>query len=176
MQRQKQYWTKRWSCSAKIGNDVHSSASISATRKLERPSSRVAAHAGKILLALIVMAAPIVWYAYSYDIYSNGFRVGIVTKFSEKGVIWKTWEGEMNLGGTRTAETGRGRTNITLNLWEFSLDNQRMRGENLERLKSILLEAQDSGKSVKVQCTQEVFVAPWRADTTYVIQDVTVEQ
>lgn len=27
--------------------------------------------------------------------YSNGTRVGVVTKLSEKGLIWKSWEGEM---------------------------------------------------------------------------------
>jgi prepilin-type N-terminal cleavage/methylation domain-containing protein len=27
--------------------------------------------------------------------YSNGARVGVVTKLSQKGVIWKSWEGEM---------------------------------------------------------------------------------
>lgn len=27
--------------------------------------------------------------------YSNGERVGIVTKLSERGLIWKSWEGEL---------------------------------------------------------------------------------
>ena len=27
--------------------------------------------------------------------YSNGERTGIVTKLSEKGIIWNSWEGEM---------------------------------------------------------------------------------
>ena len=31
--------------------------------------------------------------------YSNGNRVGNITKFSEKGIIWKTWEGQLHLGG-----------------------------------------------------------------------------
>lgn len=31
--------------------------------------------------------------------YSDGQRVGIVTKFSQKGLIWKTWEGELRPSG-----------------------------------------------------------------------------
>lgn len=27
--------------------------------------------------------------------YSNGTRIGVVTKLSEKGIIWKSWEGSM---------------------------------------------------------------------------------
>lgn len=29
--------------------------------------------------------------------YSDGTRVGYIRKFSEKGLIWKSWEGEMML-------------------------------------------------------------------------------
>ena len=30
--------------------------------------------------------------------YSNGVREGYITKLSKKGVIWKTWEAEMQIG------------------------------------------------------------------------------
>lgn len=30
--------------------------------------------------------------------YSEGERIGYVTKLTSKGVIWKTWEGEMQMG------------------------------------------------------------------------------
>jgi hypothetical protein len=42
--------------------------------------------------------------------YSNGERVGIVTKLSKKGLIWDSWEGEMimalpaDIAGTTTPE------------------------------------------------------------------------
>ena len=31
--------------------------------------------------------------------YSEGERTGVLVKLSKNGYIWKTWEGEMNLGG-----------------------------------------------------------------------------
>ncbi len=32
--------------------------------------------------------------------YSNGERIGLVTQFSETGIIWKSWEGHLNLTQT----------------------------------------------------------------------------
>ena len=38
--------------------------------------------------------------------YSNGTRAGQVTKLSNKGLIWKSWEAEINMGGTVQGENG----------------------------------------------------------------------
>lgn len=46
--------------------------------------------------------------------YSNGERIGYVCKFSNKGLIWKSWEGELNL-----TQTGMN----TSSLFDFSVDN-----------------------------------------------------
>lgn len=46
--------------------------------------------------------------------YSNGERIGFVTKFSQAGLIWKSWEGELNL-----TQTGMN----TSSLFPFSIDN-----------------------------------------------------
>lgn len=32
--------------------------------------------------------------------YSNGERIGLVTQFSKRGLIWKTWEGHLNITQT----------------------------------------------------------------------------
>lgn len=37
--------------------------------------------------------------------YSEGTRSGTVQKISKKGLIWKTWEGELNLGALRSSES-----------------------------------------------------------------------
>ena len=56
---------------------------------------------GRLLFALllvvavpVVLAALYVWITLSYD-YSDGERAGYVQKFSRKGWICKTWEGEL---------------------------------------------------------------------------------
>ena len=38
--------------------------------------------------------------------YSDGDRTGVVVKLSKKGLIWKTWEGQMNLGSMSTDGNG----------------------------------------------------------------------
>jgi acid stress-induced BolA-like protein IbaG/YrbA len=32
--------------------------------------------------------------------YSNGERIGLVTQFSKRGMVWKTWEGHLNITQT----------------------------------------------------------------------------
>src|SRR6185295_6097513 len=47
-----------------------------------------------VLLVLILLFALYVWLALSFN-YSEGERAGFVQKFSHKGWICKTWEGEL---------------------------------------------------------------------------------
>lgn len=88
---------------------------------------------------------------------SKGGRTGIITKFSNKGFFVKTWEGEMILGGI-------GASGNMENTWKFSVEDEKM----VEKAK----EAQKAVKTVSVAYHQEWIVAPWRAETTYFIDDV----
>lgn len=47
--------------------------------------------------------------------YSEGERVGVVTKLSKKGLIFKSWEGQMNLGGSVPGTDG----GFVANVWYF---------------------------------------------------------
>lgn len=65
------------------------------------PVSRRSRHRWKIILALLIfvpVAGIVLWtvIAMKYT-YSQGERVGYVQKFSEKGWLCKTWEGELAL-------------------------------------------------------------------------------
>jgi hypothetical protein len=88
--------------------------------------------------------------------YSNGERIGFVTKFSEKGLMWKSWEGELNL-----TQTGMN----TSSLFDFSIDN--------DRPDEILIKTLDSaavyGWKVKIKY-HETFGWNWfsnRGETNY---------
>jgi hypothetical protein len=70
------------------------------------PRRRRGLKAGFFLILLLILAillfAAYVWAALHYD-YSSGERAGYVQKFSRKGWVCKTWEGELamaNLPGT----------------------------------------------------------------------------
>lgn len=49
--------------------------------------------------------------------YSNGSRVGVVTKLSQRGLFWKSWEGELNMGGVRAQQDS-----TVANVFEFNAD------------------------------------------------------
>ncbi len=67
--------------------------------------------------------------------YSEGQRVGVVNKISEKGLIWKTKEGQLSLEGrTSTGSyTGAG-------VWDFSIDRLAKHGENVDDLYAQIIE------------------------------------
>ncbi|MDP5238685.1 hypothetical protein Q9Q94_04050 [Uliginosibacterium sp. 31-16] len=51
---------------------------------------------GAILAVVVLLAAAYTWLSLSYD-YSDGERAGYVQKFSRKGWVCKTWEGDLAL-------------------------------------------------------------------------------
>ena len=76
--------------------------------------------------------------------YSDGERVGTVTKLSRKGVVCKTWEGEMVMGGLRSGAEG-----AVANVFYFSVD----RPELVQPLQIAL----NSGRRVKITYYEGVF-------------------
>lgn len=84
-------------------NDDHPSPPASTPAAPPRRRGR-----GKLILVLVLLVplllfALYVWLALDVITYSSGERAGYVQKFSRKGWLCKTWEGElamMNLPGT----------------------------------------------------------------------------
>lgn len=52
--------------------------------------------------------------------YGEGSRVGVVQKFSKKGILFQTGEGELVMDGLRSRTTGE-EASLT-NIWAFSAD------------------------------------------------------
>lgn len=48
--------------------------------------------------------------------YSNGERIGLITNFTKKGYMWKSWEGHLN-------PTQTGFNSTSQNALDFSIDN-----------------------------------------------------
>jgi len=72
------------------------------------------------IIALLIAAFVGVKFFATFGEYSEGTRTGQVTKFSEKGWIWETHEGELLMGGL--ASNGDGGS--TANVFEFSTTNE----------------------------------------------------
>ena len=110
------------------------------------------------LLFIVVPVFVIIALAWGYisighATYSEGDRAGVVAKFSTKGLVVKTWEGELHMGGLQDGGVPK--------VWEFSVDDP-------EIVKAIQ-EAQISGKKVVLHYKEQLLNQSWRGSTNYFI-------
>ncbi|MBK8557678.1 MAG: 6-phosphogluconate dehydrogenase [Lewinellaceae bacterium] len=84
---------------------------------------------------------------------SEGTRTGILFKISKKGYVFKTYEGQLQLGGTSLM--------TQQSVWEFSAQNQAV----YEKLQTM------EGKPVKCKYKELVNAFPWQGDTNYIVYD-----
>jgi hypothetical protein len=92
--------------------------------------------------------------------YANGSRVGVVTKLSNKGLVFKSWEGAINQGGTVNSTDSDGNSTVVANVIEFSVTD--------ETLVPKLQEAMNNGKRVEV-VYQQWFLKPPTIDRSRVV-------
>lgn len=96
--------------------------------------------------------------------YSEGDRAGVVSKFSEKGFVLKTHEGELNVGAQ--GDVG----NLSVNLWQFSVANNDP--DVIKKLSDSML----SGKRVRLHYEQKYMKYFWLGDTENYVTKVDVEE
>ncbi len=110
---------------------------------------------GFILLGIILISA--VYYSFIYFVpYSEGVRSGELIKISRKGVMVKTWEGEISQGISGAQ------------IFSFSVE------ENQKEVIDKLQEFQ--GRYVKVTYKERYGILFWLGDTKYFITHVEEEQ
>ena len=71
------------------------------------------------LLFFLILIAILLGVGAYYASFSEGERTGNLIKFSHKGIIFKTWEGTLDLGIFQGARPSTGRVENTI--WEFSV-------------------------------------------------------
>jgi uncharacterized protein YwgA len=107
------------------------------------------------LASLLLMFAA--YFAFVYYVpYSEGVRAGELIKISKKGVLMKTWEGEISQGISGAQ------------IFKFSiLDNDQKVIDSL---------IQYQGKYVKATYIERYITFPWWGDTHYFVTDVKLEK
>lgn len=110
------------------------------------------------LIVLLVITLLAGWYV-STGYYSKGERAGTISKLSEKGYVFKTYEGVLNEGGY-SGETGT----LQPRYWDFSAK------EDSVVIK--LREAMQTGERVTLTYHEKFFTFAWNGDTKYFIVDV----
>lgn len=87
--------------------------------------------------------------------YSEGYRSGELIKFSRKGMVFKTWEGELSQGISGAQ------------IFSFSVSPKKE--EVLQKLEDL------QGRYVKLQYIERYKAFPWWGDSPYFIIDVEEE-
>lgn len=95
--------------------------------------------------------------------YSSGFRAGVPTKFSKKGVIIKTHEGTLNVGGLTNSSEGAIPTT-----WDFTV--KKSADSVIAKLDNAFLQ----GNRVKLLYEEKYVKFFWLGDTRYFVYDVEV--
>ncbi len=90
------------------------------------------------------------------DRYSEGVRVGSLVKLSERGLVYKSWEGQLHVGATNTSTSS--------NVWDFSCRNPQV-------VRKLQEAAQRSEVPVKI-VYKEWWWAPTAISTSYEALDV----
>lgn len=96
--------------------------------------------------------------------YSEGDRAGSVIKISYKGLLCKSWEGQLATDGFVSATDEKGNRSSS-NVFEFSVTDP--------AIVKKLQEAQESGARVKLHYDQALVNNPCTSSTDYYITSVT---
>jgi len=116
----------------------------------------------KRTLVFVIIIGAIVFSFLYWGVYSRGVRSGIILKVSERGVAFKTVEGDMNM---QILAAGPNQ-NITTQIWSFSVEKSDK--DVIEQLKKASL----TGERVELNYVQRYSKFFWRGDTEYFITEV----
>lgn len=92
--------------------------------------------------------------------YSSGQRTGVVVKLSKKGIFYKTWEGQMNIGSMSTDGNGVAVPTV----FNFSVKDDAI-AEEISR-------AAEEGKRITLVYEQALSRSFREGETPYLIVDV----
>jgi len=114
-----------------------------------------------ILILVVVIGSIVIYWKYFYT-YSEGYRAGLLQKFSSKGTLFKTYEGEMILSSISSNRD----VAIASEKFQFTLANK-----DLVRQFDTL-----QGSTVIVHYKQKNATLFWRGDSPYLVDSVRIKR
>ena len=109
------------------------------------------------IAVIVVIAFIFIYWQYFYT-YSSGYRAGLLQKFSHKGNIFKTYEGEMILSSV----SGNSNVVIASEKFYFSVTDKNL-AQQLDTTQ---------GRMVIVHYRQKNGVLRWHGDSKYIVDSV----
>jgi hypothetical protein len=113
----------------------------------------------RIFLFLLLLLLVGAFYYISTGYFSSGERAGTLSKLSERGYVFKTYEGVLNEGGY-SGETGT----LQPRYWDFSAKE--------DSVVTKLRQALSTGERVTIVYQEKFVKFPWNGDTKYFVVDV----
>ena len=115
----------------------------------------------RIVLIILIVGFAALAYAY-FGTYSEGVRSGIVLKVSKKGLIFKTYEGQLNLMTFGASKS----QNLVAENFDFSVSKYET--DVIKTLEEVSL----TGERVSLHYKEKFVRFPWRGETKYMIYKV----
>jgi hypothetical protein len=115
----------------------------------------------RILFILLILVLGYLAFTY-WAIYERGVMAGKVLRITEKGIIFKTYEGKLNL---ETFGALKGASPIAES---FNFSVEKDEAEVIEQLQEVSL----SGERVNLHFKKRYLAFPWRGETKYFITKV----
>lgn len=113
-----------------------------------------------VFLFFLFLAAFIYWkYIFTY---SEGYRAGLLQKFSRKGTIFKTYEGEIILSSVQSNKD----VVLASEKFFFSVTDKKV---------SLQLDS-IQGRFIVIHYHEKNGVLPWRGESRYLVDSVRVER
>jgi hypothetical protein len=113
-------------------------------------------------MSLLIIFFVIFVYIKYFFTYSEGYRAGLLQKFSNKGVIFKTYEGELILSSVSSS------ANVAIASEKFIFSvlkkNVSLQYDTLQ------------GKNVIVHYIEKKGIVPWRGDSRYLVDSIALRK
>jgi hypothetical protein len=111
-----------------------------------------------IIIAVILLAfIGFVYWRY-YFVFAEGTKAGVLNTFQRKGILFKTYEGQLIQSGFR----GNPTTAIQSNQFSFSVTNESVAQKLM----------QNSGKDMELHYKRYIGTLPWRGMQPFIIDSV----
>jgi hypothetical protein len=115
----------------------------------------------RIIILVILVMGMIGYWKYFFT-YSDGYRAGLLQKFSHKGTMFKTYEGEMILSSVQS----NANVAIASEKFLFSVTDKTL-ADQLDKMQ---------GDNIVVHYHQKNSTLPWRGESPYLVDSVKVKR
>lgn len=114
------------------------------------------------VLFIVLVLVGLIGSYFLFGNYSEGKRAGQLMKLSKKGLVFKTWEGQLNVGGLQDSD-GDGTAST---IWKFSVKEEQV----VEDIYMLM----ENGSRARLTYEEKFFTLPWWGDTHHFITKVEV--